>query len=245
TGKLESDSYIIATQYDALGRIKEQTAENTNSINPSVSIITPTYNERGVLYSEEVDQTVSINATSPANLLVAIKYDAKGQRTYVEYGNGVYTEYTYDENTFRLKSQLTTKPGSPDEILQDLHYTYDPVGNITWKQDQAFPDEFYNNSVISAANEYTYDALYRLIEAKGRENQAAINFTSEDNFDNAPHLLMHGQSDPMNTQEYTQTYTYDEVGNILSLQHSAGTGSYTRNYEYDTTSNRLLRTKIG
>lgn len=57
-----------------------------------------------------------------------------------------------------------------------------------------------------------------------------------------------GQAQPGNgaaLQNYTQQYTYDEVGNILSLQHIAGTGSYTRTYNTAPTSNRLLSTTVG
>ena len=57
-----------------------------------------------------------------------IDYDAKGQRERIDYGNGVDTTYDYDPLTFRLV-RLQTLRGS--EPLQDLSYTYDPVGNIT------------------------------------------------------------------------------------------------------------------
>lgn len=63
-----------------------------------------------------------------------IDYDAKGQRTALLYGNGTSTAYIYDPLTFRLIRLLTTR-GS--EILQDLNYTYDPVGNITNLRDDA------------------------------------------------------------------------------------------------------------
>lgn len=53
------------------------------------------------------------------------------------------------------------------------------------------------------------------------------------------------KGDDNNTQNYIQKYTYDEVGNILSLQHIADTASYTRDYTYDTASNRLLSTTVG
>jgi len=46
-------------------------------------------------------------------------------------------------------------------------------------------------------------------------------------------------------QNYTQQYTYDEVGNILELQHITGTASYTRTYDIDQDSNRLLSTTVG
>jgi RHS repeat-associated protein len=49
----------------------------------------------------------------------------------------------------------------------------------------------------------------------------------------------------MAMQNYTQFYTYDQVGNILQLKHVAGTGGYTRKYIYSDTNNRLLGTSVG
>ena len=67
-----------------------------------------------------------------------INYDAKGQRTLIRYANGATTTYDYDRTTFRLTHLRTTRKArdagfaaeifkTPDTV-QDLHYTYDPVG---------------------------------------------------------------------------------------------------------------------
>jgi RHS repeat-associated protein len=122
---------------------------------------------------------------------------------------------------------------------------YDAVGNITQKRDDNIPLLFYNNAVISSISNYTYDAMYRLIQATGREKLATATFGLTDNWDNTSFITQHNPNDNMAIQSYTQFYTYDPVGNILQLKHVAGTGSYNRNYNYSTSNNRLLGTSVG
>lgn len=235
SGKLESSSYMIATDYDALGRIKLQTA-------PDGSIITPSYSPRGVLVNETVEQSSVVKTH-----LQSVEYDAKGQRLSVMYGNGVKTAYSYDRQTFRLNRLLTTQlNGRTLTKHQDLYFTYDAIGNIVFKQDDNIPTVFYNGSVVQGINEYTYDARYQLIEATGREMLSSASFGANDNYNDTPFKLTQYPSDSMAMQNYTQNYAYDEVGNIIQLQHSAATtGSYTRDYTYDTGTNRLLNTVVG
>ena len=67
---LESDSFTFVTETDALGRITKQMA-------PDGSIITPSYNEAGLLSGE------SVSHTDPSITSVYIKdidYNEKGQR---------------------------------------------------------------------------------------------------------------------------------------------------------------------
>ena len=97
-----------------------------------------------------------------------IDYNAKGQRLSISYGNGASTAYTYDPLTFRL-TELTTTRSTDNAVLQNLLYTYDPIGNITQLQDNAQQTLYYNNSQIPPAASYTYDPIYRLIQATGRE----------------------------------------------------------------------------
>ena len=65
------------------------------------------------------------------------------------------------------------RPAAPCGV-QNLHYTYDPVGNITHIQDDAQDTIWFANQQVEPSSDYAYDALYRLIEATGRENAAAI-----------------------------------------------------------------------
>ena len=66
--------------------------------------------------------------------------------------------------------------------VQDLHYTYDPVGNFTEIADRALRTVFHRNHRVDPACRYAYDPLYRLIEATGRENigQSAFDFAPPD-----------------------------------------------------------------
>jgi len=46
-------------------------------------------------------------------------------------------------------------------------------------------------------------------------------------------------------RNYTRQWSYDQVGNILSLIHTANAGSWNRSYAYAADSNRLNTTTVG
>jgi len=172
-----------------------------------------------------------------------IEYNEKGQRTKIQYGNGVITSHQYDPNTFRLKTIKTT--GNDHVNLQELLYNYDPIGNITCIEDKAIPTQFFNNQKIEGKSEYTYDALYRLIQAEGREHIGQQNFGQNDNWQDLPFLKKYGAGDAMTWRNYTQQYKYDPVGNILQTRHKAEGGNWTRDYQYEQNNNRLQQTQVG
>jgi RHS repeat-associated protein len=124
--------------------------------------------------------------------------------------------------------------------LQNLSYTYDPAGNITHIQDDAQQTIYFRNQRVEPSNDYTYDALYRLIQASGREHlgqQANGNRnppTAPDGCD-AFHIgLVHpGDGNAMGT--YIERYVYDAVGNFLQMQHHGSDPAHpgwTRGYDY-------------
>ncbi|MEH7275210.1 SpvB/TcaC N-terminal domain-containing protein [Neobacillus vireti] len=230
---LESESFTFMTQIDALGRVTKQ-------IVPDGRIITPSYNEAGLLNSESVTQTGM--ATSSV-YIKSIDYNEKGQRNKIVYGNDVITRFYYDKETFRL-NRLETKRQNNDP-LQDWHYTYDPVGNITHIEDQDIPIVFFDNQKITGVSAYTYDALYRLVEATGRENNTPLAFDSRDNWNDIAFMQQLNPGDPLAMRNYTQSYLYDAVGNILQMRHQASGNNWTRDYTYQVANNRLISTKIG
>ena len=230
---LEPENFTFKTENDALGRITEQTA-------PDSSVITPSYNEAGLLNSESILHPGAAVATT---YIKNIDYNEKRQREKIIYGNNVLTNFYYDEETFRLK-RLESKRQNGD-LLQDWYYTYDPVGNITQIEDKNVPVVFFDNQKVTGISEYTYDALYRLVQATGRENNEALNFGACDNWNDKPFLHSMNPGDPMATRNYTQSYQYDSVGNIMEMKHLATGGNWTRNYEYETINNRLKSTNIG
>ncbi len=230
---LETEEFTFFTETDALGRITKQTA-------PDGSIITPSYNEAGLLNAEIVKHP---HLASPSAYIKDIDYNEKGQRNKIIYGNGVITKFDYDKETFRLL-HLETKRQNNDP-LQDLYYTYDPVSNITHIEDKNIPVAFFDNQKITGVSTNTYDALYRLVEATGRENNSALILDSKDNWIDAAFMHNINPGGPMAVRTYTQSYQYDAVGNILQMRHQAAGNNWTRDYNYQTANNRLISTQVG
>jgi len=254
---LETEIFGSSTRYDALNRPIQLVAPHSDRANTKFNVIRPGYNEANLLERVDVwleqaaEPTALLNPTT-ANLkaVTNIDYDAKGQRSRIEYNEAnhpVITEYTYDRETFRLSRLLSMRPTHSEadkRTLQDLSYTYDPVGNITEIRDKAQQMVFFNNSLIEPSNTYVYDALYRLVLAEGREH-AVQNIVQRDAkafetiagipFPNSPEAL----------QRYTEAYKYDPVGNILEFRHTGGdVERWIRRYQYALDSNRLLATRL-
>ncbi|MET8454397.1 RHS repeat-associated core domain-containing protein [Streptomyces sp. NPDC005209] len=195
---LEPEFAPATTAYDALNRPVAVTT-------PDGSTTVPGYNEAGLL--ETV--TVSVRGAAPEPLVKDVAYNAKGQRTRVEYGNGAATDYTYDDWTFRLRRLHTLRGGT---AYQDLSYTYDPAGNITAVRDDAQQTEFFRNVRVEPEAGFTYDALYRLTEATGREDLSLLTAGAV-----AP--LTDHPGDRNLLGRYTESYVYDLAGNLDRLTH--------------------------
>ena len=235
------ENFVKSTSYDALGRMIE--LKNWQLEGRSPAIYTPSYNQRGALLSEKI-QIGGIEKSG----IQHIGYNAKGQRTHLRLGNGTHTNYIYDKWNFRLQ-QLRTS-GKNGEVLQDLSYTYDPVGNICSIVDAAQDTLYFRNRRVEPRCRYTYDALYRLIAAEGREHLGPNAATATPQASD-PWASFHGNhaqpGDGNAMGTYLQRYTYDATDNILSVQHQNRADirlGYTRHYQYETRSNRLLATQI-
>ncbi len=129
-------------------------------------------------------------------------------------------------------------------MLQNLTYVYDPVGNIVEIGDSAQQTVFFNNAVVSPSAQYVYDAVYRLIEATGREHAGGIADAPRDQNDLPIQSLPHA-NDAQALRNYTEQYVYDAVGNLRRMVHQAGTGSWTRWYAYQETENNRLTSTTG
>ncbi|WP_437713623.1 RHS repeat-associated core domain-containing protein [Sorangium sp. So ce448] len=236
---LETESFGTQTAYDALNRPTSVTAPDGLTASDA-SEIKPTYNEAGLL--ERIEARIR-GAATWTTFVDNIDYDAKGQRERIAYGNGTFTVYTYDPLTFRL-SRLKTTRSSDSAVLQNLTYVYDPVGNIVEIGDSAQQTVFFNNAVVSPSAQYVYDAVYRLIEATGREHAGGIADAPRDRNDLPIQSLPHA-NDAQALRNYTEQYVYDAVGNLRRMVHQAGTGSWTRWYAYEETANNRLTSTTG
>jgi hypothetical protein len=188
-----------------------------------------------------------------------INYNARGQRVLYDYSDPTVTPppaspattcevtYQYDPFTFRLTNLTTNRTASgavTAAVLQDLLYTYDPVGNVVETDDNADPTPVFANAItlVPATGLYRYDSLYRLIASQGREHPGQQQPTGT--FDIKPANIPPQPTDLQALVQYIENYTYDQVGNIQKIVHtpmgSAPGVTWTRNYQYDTGSNRLL-----
>lgn len=198
-----------------------------------------------------------------------VAYDAKGQRTLIAYGNGVMTRYAYDISSLRLRrlrserfdeqAPLTFLPSGT--VFQDFSYRYDLLGNILQLADRTPESGVLNNpdaggivepalaQLLASGNalirRFSYDPLYRLTAASGREHDRPP--------DDPPWRDDPKTTDFTLTRAYTENYRYDALGNLEQLSHLAGpTGSFSRNFTLQpgaalgiAANNRLQRLAVG
>ena len=153
--------------------------------------------------------------------------------------------FSYDPVTFLVRRILTVR-ASDNATLQDLNYTYDPIGNITQIRDAAQQTIYFNNQIVSPQNDFIYDAIYRIVSATGREHIGQNAPVSE--FDANRTNLAH-PADGNAMQRYLQQYDYDGVGNMLAMVHSSGSGPFinqwTRHFTPSVINNQLSSSQVG
>lgn len=275
---LQPDTFTNQTRFDALNRPIQFTAPHSDQPGARINIIQPAYSEANLLEAVHVwlgllSAPTGILDPTTANFpaVLDINYDAKGQRTSITYGNGVISSYDYDPLTYRLTRLRTQRdpirfPSDHSNIdpsnwlgldVQNVSYTYDPAGNITQIRDDSQQAVYFANRRVDPSSEYTYDSLYRLIEATGREHLGQVAgpplLHSHDDYARArlPH-----PGDGLVMGTYLERYVYDTLGNILSMQHLGNnpySPGWTRTYQYNEASlleptkknNRLSQTQVG
>ncbi len=165
------------------------------------------------------------------NYVTNILYDEYGQRTRIDYGNGVSTEYEYDPARRWLDSIKTQNRWG--QSYQNITYGFDAVGNVLG----------YENDCLDAASgnyrtrqAYGYDNLYQLIRVDG---ETAYN--------------PYRSAVPEFSSTYSQAFEFDAdgLGNMagksstetVSPQKSVGDNlNYQFDYVYDENyAHRLVR----
>jgi len=229
-----AESFMTSALVDALGRPATSTGPDGSQQHFS-------YDEAGAL------QTVKLSGVpgDPVmrDIVMDIQYDSKGRRESIDYGNNTRTEYNYDAHTYRLINIISSRGNS--DVLQELHYHYDPLGNILKIEDQAQDPVFTNNQLILPEKTYVYDSLSRLVEARGREH---ITQSKPDQSRFIEGLTLPGARDAGGLSRYTERWLYDQIGNIQHWDHSNPAPSaptWSRNYEYGVIgTNRLTKTSV-
>ena len=214
---LEDTAYTTRCRHDALGAVIEQ-------IDALGHVQRFEFDVAGQPFASWLDDVALLKSTT---------YNAFGHVEIELAGNDVTTTAYYSARDGLLSNLKAIR--SDGKTLQDLHYQYDPVGNISRIEDLAQPVQWFAGQRIQAVSTYAYDTLYQLISATGRENASQTIGPS------LPGLEIFGPVDDSRWRNYSQTYRYDSGGNLTQLKHDAGTGnSYTREMIVDACSNRSL-----
>ena len=181
-GRIESITDGTGTRelgYDALGNVTHETRTVALPGNGRTLTFTHTYeyDSWGRMLTmtypdgEQVDYTYrwggdlfSVHGAKGADsyrYVDSIAYNALGQRSRVEYGNGATADYTYD--TLHRLARLESRD-SLGRTMQDIAYTFDSAGNITGIANAASAIGTLGGQY---ANTYAYDPLHRLVGASG------------------------------------------------------------------------------
>ncbi|KAF2630533.1 hypothetical protein BU25DRAFT_456257 [Macroventuria anomochaeta] len=244
--KLESDIYRASSTFDALNRLltsqlpcSARGAQSRLRLGyKNLSLVTIDYNVRDDSASDELVWV---------RFVKNLDYNAMGKRILVDYGNGVRTISEFDLETEALKRLSTWRnvdvPNRVRDLLQDINYTYDPMGHVTHVSDDAQETNFFRNVIASSVNAYTYDALYQMIDATGREHLGQppgppLPYTSSDSkrFGAYP-----GDAGAMGL--YTERYVYDDTANMIEMKHDSSdtrvdvaSRTWTRSFTYQESS---------
>ncbi|ODS24947.1 hypothetical protein AB835_01420 [Candidatus Endobugula sertula] len=224
TGFLEDNIYSTQWTYNALGTVLSQQDAKGN-------VQRSEYDVAGLL----VATYYQASGSTERMVLSEIQYNANGQVILETADNGIETTYIYDKQDWRLMQVLTKRMAKEGRstCLQNLNYAYDPVGNIVSVNDSAQATRFYKNQRVVPEQTYTYDALYQLMTATGRENDATLSQSSS-----LPPLLPLG--DASQYVNYTRQYHYDRAGNLGSIHH-VGASTYTLGMVVSDKSNRVVQ----
>ncbi|MFD9744759.1 polymorphic toxin-type HINT domain-containing protein [[Kitasatospora] papulosa] len=172
------------------------------------------------LPAEEVINTYAFKSSLPMSvsagdgedtILASVTYDHYGrpaQEEFGAFGQHLWKNNEYDEHTGALTRAFTDREVAPQRI-DDIHYTYDPVGNVTRIGTTTGQDA----TAVNDTQCFSLDVLARVTEAWTSTNDCAA----------APTTATVGGPDP-----YWTSYTYDAVGNRKTeTQHAAAAGPAT------------------
>jgi RHS repeat-associated protein len=247
---LDAADFTSSISYDALGRVKLMICPV--DVENSRRKLRPLYNRAGILEQVSLERSSQNGGIVSDTFVEHIAYNAKGQRLLIAYGNGIMSRYAYDPQSFRLLHLRTERYTKPSELSyrpegnlqQELAYGFDLAGNINAIQDRTpgcglpvTPDQLDRS--------FTYDALYRLLSANGRECDTAPPIPPNSPWDDLPRC-----SDVTRTRKYNESYEYDAVGNILKLNHlnfraDGSQQAVNRNFTFVASTNRLQRVVFG
>ncbi|OCK76021.1 SpvB-domain-containing protein, partial [Lepidopterella palustris CBS 459.81] len=243
--EMEEQIFESMATFDALQRSVSATRYDG-------SVSTNVFNRQGLLKAVRG----LIDTAQETTFVKDVQYNASNQQISAVYGNGSKCQMTYDPLTLRMTSKKTIRDDRT--VLQNLQYTRDCTGNTTHIDDASEQELFFRGTIVKPTQDFTYDALYRLSSATGREhlgqmgqNQVPVPSSSLSGLSSVA-----SPADAKAVASYTERYTYDSENNILSMAHclsDASVPGWTRTFTYEEPSllepekksNRLTSTSVG
>lgn len=146
-------TYVTNWQYDSWNRVLRMDYPDGETLHYS-------YNLGGLL-----DGVSGKKGGITYPYVLNITYDRFEQRSSMTHGNGVVTQYAYDDKTRYLRSLSVETSDAYPRLLMSNEYSYDPVGNVLSLVNEAsVPSSGIGGS---SRHSYGYDDLYRLTSAQG------------------------------------------------------------------------------
>lgn len=226
---LESDQYALSVSYNALG---EQThiINSVSAEEPQLYTIKYKYYSSGRL--AEVKQKPGKSADEQV-ILTNVQYAANGL-VLKEIHSGLVTEYEYERTTLNVMRVISRRSDS-HRVVRDERIAYDPAGNVIIIRDAANNGHFIHGPLAEPVSHYRYDALYRLISAKGRKQAGIVNQRY------LPEALKLQAGISHTLQGYIQQFSYDKGHNLQQVTTRSDTDEVLK-FQIDKTSNRSAMT---
>ncbi len=210
---------ITAYQYDIRGRV-------TLITNPDGSQVGYTYDANGNKLSVQTSNGTTTYTYDPLNRIATVTdgsgvtvytYDAAGKQNTVTYPNGTIADYDYDALGQLTYLENRTAGG---EIISSYAYTLDDGGNRT---KVVRLRQGSGGSTTTTTTTYAYDNLNRLVSEQSAEA-----------------LAEGGQ-----TSSYSRAYTYDAVGNRLTMAACVDADCEETGYAYNDNNQIISETTDG
>jgi len=201
----DANSNLIAKK-DAKGQVIYYDYDTLNRI--SEKGLSPKGTVPASVITYAYDLGSRLKEVTDTNGKITYTYDAADRITQVTYPSSKTVAYAYDANSNR------TKLAYPDSTY--ITYTYDALSHLTAIKNQAG----------AAVATYQYDALSRRTGLNYANNTGASY-----EYDNINRLTKIKGLSPQGTVP-DFSYTYDKVGNRLSMATASGTHNYTYDFLY-------------
>ena len=192
-GEVTKETRTLSTHLNGINPTETATMEYRSDYLGRMQWITYPDGEKVTYGYDNGGQVISVTGENFGQSFEYVKdigYDEYGQRVYIEYGNGVKTEYTYDQKRRWLDTIKTENKWG--QSYQNISYSFDAVGNVLGYENNCLDNVTGN---YKTRQTYSYDNLYQLIKVEGETTYNPYRSTV-----------------PEFVSNYSQDFTFDELG---------------------------------